>query len=1782
MGTPEDNYAFQGNLLVNQRGYEAILPTWKVRATWLIFPEKGPEIPMTPQLLAIGDDGSFTYSVAKVSLGTPALCGIHLELLDAEGKLVEVALTINDRSYDNNKARMTAFDQQLMVLRAKVLPLPTETREGTVPTKQNPVVAAEAPPVEPTKENPVVAAEAPPIMVITKSRTMKGRAIDKAGDPVKNTSFIVYGGRSTEGHKDLLFRPIAAGKTDGTGNFTIAVPAETYQAAGATLAIKPNQQLDIMLQGGNLPDFALLVLDETQAVLVPDKKDCACEDKPGRLPEMEDLLNPDSKYQQDIGGSCVNFTTPNRALEEYSFLSVVRNTDPQIMAAPGYLANLAMRIGKLQKAYDAIKVQAAPTGKTDLIAEIKALKAKNDSSMASLIALLNRAFLDGSFPVDQAYLDGYCTAIKFRYRFQDTKDPFAAHNLALLQIPVILDEAAAVASSDIPFSKNVSGAFALLKAVNDSTRLSAESTINAMCQNGGLPNDPTRFLTLYNACTASLRFASPPNTDPFAAQTLFLQKLREQGVIPYPFTNPAGTGNTSLQDKEWMKMELDKLKAEQVAAAHLDGLEDLTRAVISRTNQVQWDSPLPLVQPASIAHGHILQFRQVWRADGYSMGDLLYSLPLAPGQKKQLVIHDWERRESASRSEGTSYEESMSNSLSQDRDINEIVNSTMNEQSEGHSKSKMKGVSIGAGFGVQAAADVPVQPNVNVSAKVGYSGGFSAGKSSSESSAEQKSSRDVSANSMQNIREKTMQNASALRSQRSTVVTSMSQSESTTIRSESVANYNHCHAITIEYFEVLRHLAVHTELADVQECLFIPLTLSFFDDAKVARWSDLLRYALRAPRSKYSRLVRGFDALRRYYEVNALGKAEEDVYYHVPKGRYCDEKITEISGTLSLRVHFACPKKVLKSLDQATTDGIVALSNGYAGLMGITGGKSGFFLDMLIEQHADQNVWKTQLGFIKEIEDIRHKVNRISDDRREEVFQDLMSKANAVGQFANFIKIRMASQGLHTLDAHVSLTRSSDAKRARLNGEVPAYEFSFRTASHRLSAERDEIQQFGMAVGLTNFPDGTVLRLDRISANYQSPYLSTQLCSASLAEDLMAGDVMVETPMQDFERVSPRQEDLQLRNELLDHLNTNMEHYHKALWVQMDADRRLMLLDGFQIKVPARENPAYVRGGTEPEFLYPESFRSVASVVENRLVGIAGNSLIMPVAKGFNLNPVFRFANDDIEVDGKKVSRLMAYYMPEKGFKDTPFRVSIPTKGVFAEAVMGACNSCEKIDDSRFWKWDEHLIPDSPTAIDPVSADSRRADPGDLRATALGDALLKQQEGKALPDPTGLANALALLGKSDVFKDITGLEGTQKNAMEAYKLNTEAAQHYAEIAADLAKSAEVSKNGDGVAESIKRNVKDPKKAEELVQKYYENMVGGKAGAQAGGKTGGTKGKSGNGEQPTTMQLALGDSAEVGDLLDNVNKMPGGSSVSFDKDGGFSVTRGSGPPGAPFADTDPPTFLDRLLEGVKKLDGKAKFGTLKKAPATGSKQSYWQQFTEQRTNANGILIKYDWLRLRADVSPAEALDDLFDNASLWQFDCAMYVQLLHLYGLRLALGDAFNALIWSRLTTQNPNETEETLGQLEIHATYCNAIPIATVFERTRRAPESPDDQTEVYEDDWTRTDIGSAPPQPSTVSPGRRQTPEEFWNTLIERAPIGSFVTFRFTDMPDHDAKGKVMELKNVNAVKLGRDSYASILPGSDIFNYARLVALGEGYNQLEVVRIEYIDSPRVIETWPR
>ena len=124
------------------------------------------------------------------------------------------------------------------------------------------------------------------------------------------------------------------------------------------------------------------------------------------------------------------------------------------------------------------------------------------------------------------------------------------------------------------------------------------------------------------------------------------------------------------------------------------------RRPVAPDNMPRWDDAEGSYQAATVAHGHILEWRQVWRADGYSLGDLLYSLPLAPGQKRKVSVVDWDRAERAGRTESRGFAESLAADLSRNRTVSEVVSSTVTESIRAGSSVNTWGAGGGLGLGI--------------------------------------------------------------------------------------------------------------------------------------------------------------------------------------------------------------------------------------------------------------------------------------------------------------------------------------------------------------------------------------------------------------------------------------------------------------------------------------------------------------------------------------------------------------------------------------------------------------------------------------------------------------------------------------------------------------------------------------------------------------------------------------------------------------------------------------------------------------------------------------------------------------------------------------------------------------------------------------------------------------------------------------------------------------------------------------------------------------------------
>jgi hypothetical protein len=193
----------------------------------------------------------------------------------------------------------------------------------------------------------------------------------------------------------------------------------------------------------------------------------------------------------------------------------------------------------------------------------------------------------------------------------------------------------------------------------------------------------------------------------------------------------------------------------------------------------------------------LLQYDITWLPAGHGLGQVLYSLPLAPCEQANIAVIDWARTDTATRQEDTGLTDTLTHDTLRDRTVGEVVDASMREYQRG--SSSMAGGSL-------------------VGGTTGIGGALSLGTSYSTSSGE----RSVTANTSQTLTDHFHQASAAVRDLRSTVVVHSTQQVSQNLQTRTVRNHNHAHAMTVLYYEVLRHCRVVVELADTGPALLVP------------------------------------------------------------------------------------------------------------------------------------------------------------------------------------------------------------------------------------------------------------------------------------------------------------------------------------------------------------------------------------------------------------------------------------------------------------------------------------------------------------------------------------------------------------------------------------------------------------------------------------------------------------------------------------------------------------------------------------------------------------------------------------------------------------------------------------------------------------------------------------------------------------------------------------------------------------------------------------------------
>src|SRR5262249_11690553 len=77
--------------------------------------------------------------------------------------------------------------------------------------------------------------------------------------------------------------------------------------------------------------------------------------------------------------------------------------------------------------------------------------------------------------------------------------------------------------------------------------------------------------------------------------------------------------------------------------------------------------------PGRLTAAFLYEYRMGWQPIGHGLGQVAYSLPLAPCESVNIAVVDWSRRDVASRNEDLSVQEQLLHNLHRDRSIEETI-----------------------------------------------------------------------------------------------------------------------------------------------------------------------------------------------------------------------------------------------------------------------------------------------------------------------------------------------------------------------------------------------------------------------------------------------------------------------------------------------------------------------------------------------------------------------------------------------------------------------------------------------------------------------------------------------------------------------------------------------------------------------------------------------------------------------------------------------------------------------------------------------------------------------------------------------------------------------------------------------------------------------------------------------------------------------------------------------------------------------------------------------------
>lgn len=837
--------------------------------------------------------------------------------------------------------------------------------------------------------------------------------------------------------------------------------------------------------------------------------------------------------------------------------------------------------------------------------------------------------------------------------------------------------------------------------------------------------------------------------------------------------------------------------------------------------------------------GYVVRHRQSWMNRGTHLGEVVHSIPLAPGESRNVAILDWKRSTLTRRDEDTNVQEQVNSVQVHKRAIDEVARAVAEEHQFGMTSTEAStaataasfvaagGVVGGIGGGVAGAlAGLAIGNAANVAAGAPTIGGAVAGTAIGAVAgmaaggmvhtgvqalgmieSDSTGNRDIIGDVEQRIVQSTNQKTSAVRSLWSAVVLEDYEAEQQGLRTSNITNYNHMHALTVQYYEVLQHYHAQLQFERAEPLLFIPFRpLDFNSNSLIESLWPYLRDAVQddvsedlyntafAPVPEPEELVLELPDEPGDPPFNPTKAKIDEILIRIESGLSTTKvgvQIVRTDGTIRQMFHGSVDTPAVpnpsSSGDWVSVKDLSSLNPPGDGGTATTridhfGDPGASFKASEIRAVRVVNSAGIQIGTLGVDVAVRFRISQESEGEGEDqiTFAD-----QHVGFDDPWAQLGTLSfDGAETQDTDWSIADKIQDGLDLFEQASAAYNEAIEGSE---SAELEAIEAYDDQLQAQSEARESVYEHIRWKKYFYTRAVLSQLEPEQLT-DLLDALLINGTPLHTLAHTVPigmagNHLLLRLKNpdgatakqymplggrsagvgKLPDSIQAVLAYFRD--WARgaserlNSEDQRRHYLALYEPQVRLLRNVLKQESLTDHD---KSRLEQALDALEPQYRSAFGSSDLRKTLPNFQAIvlrtlPISEEVSEEMNLMIGYSNDIRAWSDEQRQRKPLTDELFLPTSGVFAEAVLGRSNSAEKLDITRFYNWQDSPIPNSAPAVAKSDPNQERSQQQNVTPT-VPQSTINLVGAPSFPDPTGLTAILQAVQNGNMFRDMSKAE----------------------------------------------------------------------------------------------------------------------------------------------------------------------------------------------------------------------------------------------------------------------------------------------------------------------------------------------------------------------------------------------------------------------------------------